>query len=189
MIKINDFISYLPKQKEPLSAEVFFINYNNKTYIYDVGNGDCYVDVINQIENKYIILSHFHPDHIYNINKLTNYTLYQSKNTAKYTKIEEYKKELDEDIKIYEIPSSHAKGCLVLEYGHYLFVGDALYKSNKGLYNVNALNAQIKLLKNESIHYVIYSHREPLIRNKEDVLKELEYIYSKRNKTEPYIEV
>ena len=77
----------------------------------------------------------------------------------------------------------------MLEYGNYLFVGDALYKSNKGLYNVNALNAQIKLLKNESIHYVICSHREPLIRNKEDVLKELEYIYSKRNKTEPYIEV
>ena len=189
MIQINDFISYLPKQKEPLSAEVFFINYNNKTYIYDVGNGDRYVDVINQIENKHIILSHFHPDHIYNINKLTNYTLYQSKNTAKYTKIEEYKKELNEDIKIYEIPSSHAKGCLGLEYDGYLFAGDALYPSAKGLYNVNALNAQIKLLKKESIHHVICSHREPLIRNKEDVLNELEYIYSKRNKTEPYIEV
>ena len=83
MIFITDNISYTPTSREPLSAEVFFIKKNEKVYIYDVGNGEQYTEAINNIENKIIVLSHFHPDHIYNLSKLENYILYQSKNTAK----------------------------------------------------------------------------------------------------------
>ena len=139
MMQLTKNISYQPATREPLSAEVFFINKNNNLYVYDVGNGEIeFPDV-----HKHVVLSHFHPDHISNLSKLENYTLYQSKNTSKYTKIENYKTELNENVCIFEIPSSHAKGCLGLLVDGYLLVGDALYMSNKGLYNVNALNMQI----------------------------------------------
>ena len=59
MHQINNHISYLSKQKEPLSAEVFFIQYQDCVFVYDVGNGEQYVDTINKLENKCIVLSHF----------------------------------------------------------------------------------------------------------------------------------
>ena len=189
MIFITDNISYTPTSREPLSAEVFFIKKNEKVHIYDVGNGEQYTEAINNIENKIIVLSHFHPDHIYNLSKLENYILYQSKNTAKYTKIQDYYTELNEDVSIFEIPSSHAKGCLALLVDGYLFVGDALYMSNKGLYNVNALNMQIKLLESKDIDYVVCSHQLPNIKTKVEVLNELKNIYSQRNPKEQFIQI
>lgn len=189
MILITDNISYTPASREPLSAEVFFIKKNEKVYIYDVGNGEQYIEAINIIENKIIVLSHFHPDHIYNLNKLENYTLYQSKNTAKYTKIQDYLTEFNGDVTIFEIPSSHAKGCLALLVDGYLFVGDALYMSNKGLYNVNALNMQIKLLERNDIEYVVCSHRLPNVKTKVEVLNELKSIYNQRNPKEQFIQI
>ena len=189
MIQINENISYLPKQTEPLSAEVFFIKKNGNVYIYDVGNGEAYITEINRIENKHIILSHFHPDHIYNLKHLSSYTLYQSKNTSKYTKIENYFTELNDDVCIFEISSSHAKGCLGLLVDGYLFVGDAFYMSNKGLYNVNALNMQIKLLESKAIDYVVCSHQLPNIKTKLEMIEELKSIYKQRDPKQQFIQI
>lgn len=188
MNKINEFISYIPKQFNPLSAEVFFIDTKDKLYIYDVGNGQIYLEEIKrQTKPLVIVLSHFHPDHIYNLKQLDNYALVQSKNTAKYTKKENYLTQVNEDVQIYDIPSSHAKGCLALEYKDYLFVGDAFYPSGKGAYNVNALNQQIQLLEKSTVKYIICSHHEPLIQRKEEVLQELKEIYRQRNPKEAFI--
>lgn len=191
MIKINDYISYIEKSRDPLSAEVFVIQGKKNVYIYDVGNGEKYVDMINrQISDKIVVLSHFHPDHIYNLNQINYQKLYQSKNTSKYTKINGYISEeikTDDEIKIIEIPSTHAKGCLALEFGDYLFVGDSFYASNKRLYNANFLKMQIDYLKTSKVQYVIMSHREPLVESKEVILKELIEIYNKRNPKEPFI--
>lgn len=189
MIQINENIFYLPKQTEPLSAEVFFIKKNGNVYIYDVGNGEAYITEINRIENKNIILSHFHPDHIYNLKHLSSYTLYQSKNTFKYTKIENYFTELNDDVCIFEIPSSHAKGSLGLLVDGYLFVGDAFYMSNKGLYNVNALNMQIKLLESKKIEYVVCSHQLPNIKTKLEMIEELKSIYKQRDPKQQFIQL
>ena len=40
MIQLTPNIAYRPSTREPLSAEVFFIEKNGKLYIYDVGNGE-----------------------------------------------------------------------------------------------------------------------------------------------------
>jgi len=192
MNKMNEEIYYLLKNKEPLSAEVFIIKEKNNVYIYDVGNGEKYINIINKFqENKHVILSHFHPDHIYNLLHINYDILYQSKNTSKYTKVNHFiSQEINMgEISIFEIPSTHAKGCLALKYKDYLFVGDALYPNNKGLYNVNALKMQIDYLQNTKINYVIMSHHDPLIQTKEEVLQHLKKIYDYRNPKEAFSNV
>lgn len=187
MNKINEQISYIEKSRDPLSAEVFIIDMEDYYFVYDVGNGKQYIDYINRLQKPvHVVLSHFHPDHINNLHQINYEIIYQSKNTSKYTKIDNYQ---TDNIKIFEFPSTHAKGCLVLKFEEYLFIGDALYPNNKDLYNVNFLKMQIDILKKLDVSYIVCSHKEPLLQSKEAIIKELESIYKKRNPKEPYLSI
>lgn len=121
IIKINDFISYIPESKNPLSADIGIISGNKFTWLYDVGNGDASLSALNGIDGKInVVISHFHPDHASNIDRINYETLYLSNNSKKYIKagiVPENGLIINDGIKLhfFDIPSSHAKGCLGLE--------------------------------------------------------------------------
>lgn len=196
--KITDEISWLPASSKPLSCDVVFIKTKNATWIYDVGLNNQAAEAINSIEgNKNIVISHFHPDHIFNLPKVSYTNLYVSKNTKKYvfkgTVIEG--RQIFEDnpsIIIQELPSSHAKGCLCLICGDYAFLGDGAYcKPIKGhhYYNAQLLQQMIKALEEMDVKYFCLSHDEKFIQNKDEVIRMYKQIYNRRTPDNPNISV
>lgn len=191
MVNINEYISFLEASDNPLSAKVFVIKGNNKNYIFDVGANKASRDLIKNIENRCIIISHFHTDHMDNMKYFLDDELYIGDYTFKilgYGNVINDIFEINDGInlKIIHIPNSHAKGSLcVVVNKKYLLIGDSLDGNRYGL-NVSLLYDEIKILKSLDFKYILTSH-ENVIYNKEDVIKDLEYYYSKREKNKPYI--
>lgn len=255
LIKINDEISYLDASEDPISSNVVFIKTKNSqtTWIFDVGMTSLAAQEINAIQGKKIVvISHFHPDHLFNINRISYDELYLSAHTFKYAKkgIVVKNKEFSVDaevslltesplaqaedvqlaenslvqaevarltenslaqvknsqstenqlaqapqnpkIKIMELPSSHAKGSLMLQYGDYVFTGDGTYctiKKGEHVYNANLLFDEIQTLENLDCKYLCLSHERNFVQKKETVLKLHKDIYSRRKANEAYISV
>lgn len=201
IIKITDNISYIEAVEKPLSADVVIVQAEDIIWLYDVGSHPLIPSLIRNIniDNKDInvVLSHFHPDHIANLENVEYKNVYQGKYTYKYTHtgivVEKavYFDNKKTRIDILPFPSSHSKGSLaMLVDNSYLFVGDALYPKTKGsdkMYNVSILNEQIKLLKNLEITHIMLSHRKPFAMKKEAVIMWLLDIYNKRNKNDAFI--
>ena len=196
-------ISYITPVRNPLSSNVVVVEGEKYLFIYDVGSHKNIPSMLLELSKEkekeiYIILSHFHPDHITNLRKVEWAKIYQGKNTFKYTHIGDIvENEMcindgDMDLVIFPMPSSHAKGSLaVMIDKKYCLLGDALYPSHKGdktVYNVGILKQQIDLLKNISASYVMISHREPFLQKKQGVISWLENIYAMRVKNEPWID-
>ena len=192
-IKISDKISYIKASENPLSADVGIINVCGATWLYDVGNNE---DIPKSLRGEYnVVLSHFHADHIGNIDKIRAKDIYLS--AATYAHVHRGTVvECDivtHEMHIFPLPSSHSKGCLGLEVdGTYAFVGDALYckaKDSGYVYNAQLLKDEIEVLKNLSSRYLLVSHYDVFIREKDEVIAELEEIYKRRAKNSAYIKV
>ncbi len=194
---IDDRIFYWKATTEPLSSDVIAVRGDKALWLYDVGDNEKLSHIIEALpEEKNIILSHFHKDHIGNLTKLTFKELYQSNNTYKYTGVGNIIKEnmvIDDGIKLqlFELTSSHSKGCIALVVNKkYAFLGDATYctmKNGQAVYNSQLLYDEIKQLKSIETEYFVLSHDERFNRNKHEVIAELEEIYSSREKNNPYI--
>lgn len=193
MIRVNEYIFFLESTDNPLSARVYVISGNEYKYIFDVGSNKASRELIDNIKNRRIIISHFHTDHMENLK-----TFYNDKNNlyiGDYTyKILGYGNvitapiEINDGInlKIIPIPNSHAKGSLgVIVNNEYLLIGDALDGNRYG-FNVTLLNSLIKQLKELEYKYILIGHNSDILM-KEEVIKTLEYYYSKREKNKPYI--
>ena len=193
MIRVNEYIYYLESTDNPLSARVYVISGNEYTYIYDVGATRQARELIDNILNRRIIISHFHTDHIENlkffyndkenlfIGDYTNKILGYGNVITKMLEIED-----GINLKIIPIPSSHSKGALGLIINdEYLLIGDALEGNRFGL-NVTKLNELIKTLKELKFKYILIGHKSDILQ-KVDVIRTLEYYFSKREKNKPYI--
>ena len=142
-----------------------------------------------------IVLSHFHQDHIGNINKIQTRELYLSKETYEY--ISKGKIVCGSlyigNLHIFPLPSSHTKGSLGLEVDNtYAFVGDALYSKVRDgcyIYDARLLQEEIAVLKKLNATFLLVSHFEGFIRRKEDVIAELEMIYEMREQNDTEIKV
>lgn len=200
---VTDYFSYITPTDKPLSANVSVIEGAKWLWVYDVGSHEKIPEMLSEISKKKgkkikIILSHFHPDHIANLQYINWGSVYQGKNTYKYTHIgdiveNELKiKDGDMNITIFPMPSSHAKGSLaILVNDTYCLLGDALYpahKGNRAVYNAGFVKQQIHILKKIAASYVLVSHREPFVQNKQNIISWLEKIYTLRNKNEPWID-
>ncbi|MBQ7641649.1 MAG: MBL fold metallo-hydrolase [Acholeplasmatales bacterium] len=193
MKRINDYISYLESTDNPLSARVFIINGKEYNYIFDVGANKESREIIKNIENRKIIISHFHTDHMENlrffIEDVDN--LYIGDYTYKilgYGNVIKEELEISDgiDLKIIPIPNSHSKGALCLLINEeYLLIGDSLEGNRYGL-NQNSLKDEIALLEKLNFKYILTGH-ESEIYLKDDVIKTLKYYYSKRDNKKPYI--
>lgn len=201
-ISISDHISYLAATEQPLSANVVLIEGAAFLWVYDVGNHPVIPETLQEKSERTgkeirVILSHFHPDHIGNLQKIPCKAVYQGKNTFRYTKtgmvIEEDTWFQDGDVRLhlFPIPSSHAKGSLALEVDEtWCFLGDAAYamqKNDQTVYNAERLLAEIRVLQKVQASWFCLSHKEPFQQKKEDVLQWMEAIYRKRKRDEPYI--
>ena len=178
MIKINEYISFIPSTQEPLSSNVFFINGKNSTYIYDVGrNDEAYNEIQNVANNKTIVISHFHADHLSNITRITYDDLYVSNYTYKHTNKGSIVKEsitIKDDIKLEIISASsvHSKGSLLLNINNeYCLIGDLIHYDgplNKSLYCM-----MIKDLEKIDTKYFVLGHNENCIHSKDEFLVKL----------------
>ncbi|MCQ2591390.1 MAG: MBL fold metallo-hydrolase [Treponema sp.] len=198
LVQITSDISYLPASEKPLSCDVVFIKTDKETWIFDVGMNKQSVEAINQIDGpKNIVISHFHPDHILNLGKVSYENLYVSANTKKYVfKGSVVTKDLDFDcspkISIKLLPSSHAKGCLCLLCGDYAFLGDGAYsKPIRGhhTYNAQLLQEMIKVMESMDVKYFCLSHDKNFIQSKESVLELYKNIYKRRTPDSSVIDV
>ena len=193
-IVIDDKISYIEATDHPLSADIGIIREADATWLYDVGNGSL---SLKQIPTGVcnIVLSHFHSDHVGNIDAIHAGDIFVSKETRKHiAKGRIVDKELYMgNLHIFPLPSSHSLGSLGLEIdGKYAFVGDALYCKAKGfdyVYNAQLLRDEITVLRGLRAPFLLVSHFKGLVRPKEEVLEELEKIYQMREKSNPYIKV
>ncbi|MBO4617765.1 MAG: MBL fold metallo-hydrolase [Lachnospiraceae bacterium] len=195
MIKINDYISKIECSDHPLSADVYIIKGDKHTYIVDVGHSEEALETLKSIPNKKIIITHFHADHMGNLKALApnDNDLYVGDYTAKYygggTVIKEpIHLEDGVIIDIFPLPSSHAKGCLTIAVNkNCILLGDGCYSNIKG-YNVSVTFDMIKTLKNIEFSTAIKSHDDTLY-TKDELITELETIYSQKEKDKPYIDL
>ncbi len=206
-IQITKDISYLPATEEPFTCDVTFIKTDKATWIFDVGADPAQADYINAIPGpKKVVLSHFHPDHISNLDKIAFDELYISTNTKKYTdKLTQDHKDVEitivtgtmtfqeePGITIMELPSSHAKGSLCLLTGDYLLSGDGTYcaeiKGNHH-YNTQQLKSLIDLLESIDCTYVTMSHYPHFVQRRDESLALLKDIYKSRKPGDPIISV
>lgn len=198
LISLTPEIFYLPSVEKPISSDVVFIkpDGSDTTWIFDVGTSSEAARLINQIEGKKnIVISHFHPDHILNLIKVKYDKLYVTKYTKKYTRAGEVLEGdlfFPDGIKISQIPSSHSKGCLVLEYKDYAFLGDATYvrfRLNAREYNVQLLEQMIKKMEEITAPNFCLSHDKTFVQPKESVLRIYRKILSRRQNGNPTINV
>jgi ribonuclease BN (tRNA processing enzyme) len=186
--KIDDNISFIKSSLNPFSSESFFIKENNITYVFDVGCQKIQLDYINSLKNKVIIISHFHIDHIYNLKNI-NYDLCYFSSGIKWKYkgvILDKPLNLTQNITLYPITSTHAKGSIAMKYKDLLFAGDLICADN-GLYNVQKLYQMIQELENIDFKYFIMSHKNFKKYRKESIIRYLKMIYNKREKNNPYI--
>lgn len=189
--KITENISFLEASESPLSADVGIIRENGAVWLFDVGNG---ADHLPDPSQKYhVVLSHFHADHIGNLDLVPTEALFVSRETFRHTHRGTV---VDQSVSIgrlrlFPLPSSHAKGCLGLEVdGLYAFVGDALGgRSKNGSYTYNAqlLQEEIGVLKSLTAPYLLVSHHTGLVRDRLEAIAELEAIYKTRKPGETEI--
>ena len=201
MKTITDRISFLPSSEDPLSADVYVIRGDEQSYVVDVGSCDEAYELINGLGKRTIIITHFHDDHMKNLQRLdvSDQELFLTAQDrqalgayapSKQGTIVESQVEINDGIKliIAPIPSSHAKGSLgVIVDDEYLLIGDAFYCSAKG-YNVSLLSDEIRALKALSFTKVIMSHDEKIY-SRDEVISQLEEIYGRRQKDNPYIQI
>ena len=192
-IVINERISYIEATEEPLSADIGIIRCGDTEWLYDVGNDERSLAGLDGQYN--VVLSHFHQDHTGSLDKIRVGELYVSGATFRHTgwgTVVNGELTIG-DLRIFQIPSSHTKGCLGLEIGNeYAFVGDALYckaKDGHYAYNAQLLKDEIEVLKELKASKLLVSHFKGLVRPKDEVIAELEQIYSKREKNNPDLRV
>lgn len=198
-ISIDDRLSYWKASEEPLSADIGVLEGDKYTWIFDVGNSPEAADCIRSLPGpKRVVLSHFHQDHTGNWREAEFETLYQGAHTFRYTGVGEIVRgsltmEDGVQIRLFEIPSSHAKGCIGMEVDEkYAFLGDAAYctaKNTQGrpAYNANLLADELKVLRALKAQCFLLSHNDAFVRPRADVLAELEEIYARRDPQNPYI--
>ena len=191
--KLTENIAWLPATEDPLSADVGIVQSGDRLWIYDVGASREAAETINALPGrKTVVLSHFHADHAGNIGRAAWDELYAGPFTCKRLGVGTEVREdmIFEGVRLFPLPSSHAKGCVGLAVGEYAFVGDGIYSAaidGKPAYNAGLLQSLIKTLKNLEARWLLLSHGEPFARDREEVMAELEEIYARRDKDSPYI--
>ena len=162
---LGEKIKYLPADDNPLSADVFFVEGDKHCYIYDVGNNDDSLRHINQVnKEKRIILSHYHKDHIGNIDNIDYSDLYVGEETYRAIGkgiIIEDSFSIQDGVKIEIIHciSPHTDGSLIVNIDNeYTLIAD-LYFTRPPFDKEKAMK-MIKFLKNIDTQYFVISHQE-----------------------------
>lgn len=170
---ITGRIKYLPATDDPLSADVYFIEGDKRCYIYDVGNCDTSLQLINQTDKeKVIILSHYHRDHTGNVERICYDNLYVGRKTyeivGKGTVVEDMLT-INDGVKIEIIScvSPHTEGSLIVNVDNqYTLIADLYF--TRPPFNRERAMGMMEILKKIDTKYFVVSHQE----NEKVILKE-----------------
>lgn len=180
MERISTYLHYIPSSQEPLSADAYIIHGEKYAYLFDVGSNEETLRCLSEIpKEKIVILSHFHPDHTANVDKLSYQKLYVGGFT--FEKIQ--KGMVVEDcltihdgvkIEIRHCPSPHTEGSLIVTVnGEYTLLAD-LYFTKPG-HNKEMAYKMLADLKNLDTKYFVVSHQEKEnVFEKEFLIRELD---------------
>ena len=167
---IHPRIRRIPAGEEPLSADVFIIEGDARCYVFDVGANDEAYAAISALEKPvWVILSHFHRDHIGNMARLAPEKVLAGARTCKYvpgaTQLDA-PLTIRDGVEIIVRPcvSPHAPGCLIATVdGMYTFLGD-LHYARLGTGQGEA-KGMLNVLKTVQTQYFVPSHRKetPLV--------------------------
>ena len=193
LISIDDTIQVIEATEDPLSADIGIVRDRDRIWLYDVGSRP---EAVAELTGEYrVVLSHFHADHVGNLDRIKTAALYVSDQSFAHVGRGTILRQAQSfgEIRVFPLPSSHAKGCLGMEVGgKYAFVGDALYsRLREGCYVFNAqlLQEEIAVLSRLQAPWLLVSHFKGLIREREAVLRELEALYGLRDRNRPEIEI
>lgn len=197
LISISPRLGYWPASPDPLCADIGVYEGRDSLWIFDVGCGEQAAERINRLPGKKrVVISHFHQDHMGNLPRISREELYLGRYTLRHAgagQVVEAPMEPEPGLRLFPIPSSHAKGCLGMEVGgRYAFLGDAAYSTRvdgRIRYNATLLQDTIRTLEALSAPWFLLSHGEPFARPKEEVLEELREIYTRRAQGEAYIDL
>jgi len=188
-IKVNEHLYYVEGLKNEPTPKICLVVGNKSSMLIDVGNKVEQIDSLNKgIEDnklpgiKYVVITHFHDDHLHNINLFKDKEIIVSKQTAKYVKftsqlfIEKTTIDLGNYlVTIDNLPNSHAKGSLLvyLNQDKIMLIGDALCgKITADSYTINrSLTYELKKrIEEYNVDFFIDGHS-----NLEDTTKEKVY--------------
>ncbi len=187
LIPICEYINFLPSSDEPLSADVFFVRGDKKTYIYDVGaNEQSFKEIESVPGEKAVILSHFHPDHIANMTRLRCDEIYLGRKTFEKLGrgvIVSDKIVIEDGLKleIARFPSVHAKGSLVLTVNsEYTLIGDLYYCAKDC--NKNIAREMLTAMKRLDTRYFVPSHygESPVIEKNRLICELEDYFFGEK---------
>ena len=150
MERIAPRICRIPAGKEPLSADVFIIQGDERCYVFDVGSNDEALTAASTLDKPVtVILSHFHRDHTGNVHRLNPVQTFAGARTMKYITggtLVDAPLTIRDGVEIVVQPcvSPHAPGCLIATVdGVYTLIGDLAYArpgvgqgEAKGMFNV-----------------------------------------------------
>lgn len=194
--QLTDNIGYYPAREQPLSAEVAVIAGDSGWWIFDAGAAEDVAAAVGALPGeKRLIISHFHQDHMACREQLMCREIYASPHTLRYTGRGTAVTEplIIRDgvmLRLFPLPSSHARGCLGLETEGFALLGDGLYacmKQDRRAYNASVLAETLRTLKGLQAERVLLSHDFGHVRNRAEVMAELSTVYARRKPGEPYI--
>lgn len=195
-MEIPSCMTHIAPSEAPLSADVIHIKTDKRSYIFDTGASDAAAEYINAVEGeKYLIISHFHPDHSSNLARIKADAIFSSKEVCRKIGMGEIvaDKVVFEDAPLIyaaNMPSSHSKGSTVLVCGEYALLGDGAYAANKGgrrVYNAYKLQKLIEFLEGLDARWFGMSHYKGYFYEKKTVLAMLRAVYAQRKQGEDFI--
>lgn len=165
MEKITEYLHYIPSTSEPLSADVFVIEGEQQSYIFDVGNNEENVQLLDKLpREKTVILSHYHKDHTGNLNRLAYQTLYVGdltfEKTGRGTVVTD-KLTIQDGVGlvIQSCPSPHTPGSLILTVNNeYTLIADLYF--TKPDHDPRLAQAMLDVLRGLDTKYFVSSHQE-----------------------------
>lgn len=187
-IKFNDYIFYVNgKEDEPI-PKISLVVGKGFSVLIDVGNKkeqlialDNGILKYNLPKIAYIIITHFHDDHIHNLNYFNDAKILCSKYTSKYISKEstiiDRKTTLNIgnlNLIIDTLPNSHAKGSLLIydDLNKVMFVGDAFgpkILNDKLFINKASTYELIKKINEYEVEAFLDGHSNPRETTKEKV--------------------
>ena len=165
MYTIGEKIKYLPAANEPLSADVYCIEGDQYSYVYDVGNNENSLHYINQLgKEKVVILSHYHKDHTGNIVGLYYRDLYVGNKTYEVIGkgiIVDGKLTINDGVRIDVIhcTSPHTDGSLIITVDNeYTLIADLYF--TRPPFDKDKAMKMIESLRDIDTKYFVISHQE-----------------------------
>lgn len=173
----------VPPVDDPLSSDAFIIEGDTQYYVFDVGSSDAAFEAVSALGKPVtVILSHFHRDHIANMDRLTPAETLAGARTMKYIAggtLVDAPLTIRDGVKIVVRPcvSPHAPGSLIATVdGMYTLIGDLHYaRPSTGQGEAKGM---LNLLKTLKTAYFLPSHRmdSPLV-ERDALLQEIKAYY------------